>query len=131
MKSFTRSSFGFARAGTLRSGGTALAIACRTIRRCTPNCFATPRIVPTPKRYSRLICSNTSTLRLLSIALPVLAGQNRVGRSIAIYKVGPNQTANLGPDQSSEIKVNGVVYFGSGQGAVYAYGLKTIEWRDN
>src|SRR6266571_8417872 len=68
----------------------ALAIACRTIRRCTPNCFATPRIVPTPKRYSRLICSNSSTLRLLSIALPVPAGRDRVGRSIAIYKVGPH-----------------------------------------
>src|SRR5438309_5792443 len=85
------SSLGCDRIGTLRSGGTALAIACRTIRRCTPNCFATPRIVPTPKRYSRLICSNSSTLRLLSIALPVPAGRDRVGRSIAIYKVGPNQ----------------------------------------
>src|SRR5881396_1444032 len=90
MNSFTGSSLGCDRIGTLRSGGTALAIACRTIRRCTPNCFATPRIVPTPKRYSRLICSNSSTLRLLSIALPVPAGRDRVGRSIAIYKVGPN-----------------------------------------
>ena len=46
--------------------------------------------VPTPKRYSRLICSNSSTLRLLSIALPVLGWQGQGRRSLAIYKVGPN-----------------------------------------
>lgn len=43
----------------------------------------TPGTVPTPKRYCRRICSNSSTLRLLSITLPVLAGKDRVGRSIA------------------------------------------------
>ena len=70
MNSIAAPSWGLARAGVLRSGGIALASACRTIRRCAPNCFATPRIVPMPRRCSRLICSNSSTFRLLSIALP-------------------------------------------------------------
>jgi hypothetical protein len=55
--------------------------ACRTIRRCTPSFFATARIVPAPCACSRLISSNRSTLRLLSIALPVCFA-DRVGRSI-------------------------------------------------
>jgi len=80
--SITGPSLGFARTGSLRSGRTALS-ACPNIRRCTPSCLATPRTAPTPKRYCRRICSNSSTLRLLSITLPVLAGMDRVGRSIA------------------------------------------------
>ena len=47
-----------------------LASACRTIRRCVFNFFATPWIVPAPNRYSRRISSNSSTLRLLSIGPP-------------------------------------------------------------
>src|SRR5436309_2103792 len=38
---------------------------------------------------------NSSTLRLLSIALPVPAGRDRVGRSIAIYKVGPDESTEI------------------------------------
>src|SRR5437879_1793166 len=86
MNSFTGSSLGCDRSGTLRSGGTALAIACRTIRRCTPNCFATPRIVPTPKRYSRLICSNSSTLRLLSVDRPIFLRSNYQNASCRIRR---------------------------------------------
>ncbi len=70
MNSRTGPSFGLLLAGTLRSGGIALANACRTIRRCVFNFLATPWIVPTPNRYSRRISSNSSTLRLLSIGPP-------------------------------------------------------------
>ena len=52
------------RSGFLHRGGTACAIASRTIRRCTPSFRATPRIVPTPNSYSRRISSYNSTLAL-------------------------------------------------------------------
>ena len=81
MNSITGPSLGLFRAASLRSGGIELARACRTIRRCTPSFFATARIVPAPCACSRLISSNSSTLRLLSIALPVRFA-DRVGRSI-------------------------------------------------
>src|SRR3954453_14941127 len=51
----------------LRSGGIAFAIACRTIRRCTPCFFASPWIV-SPAAYPRRISSNISTFCLLSIS---------------------------------------------------------------
>ena len=66
MKGMAAASFRRARAGTFRSGGTALATASRTIRRCTPNLRATPLIVPAPCSYSRRISSYSSTLFLLS-----------------------------------------------------------------
>ena len=72
MNSRTGPSFGLLLAGVFLSGGIALASACRTIRRCVFNFFATPWIVPTPNRYSRRISSNSSTFRLLSIGPPSL-----------------------------------------------------------
>ena len=103
MNSITGPSLGLFRAASLRSGGIALASACRTIRRCTPSFFATARIVPDPWACSRLISSNSSTLRLLSIVLPVRSrGQ---GRPIYRLRVGPNVTIEVGPLQSSEITV--------------------------
>ena len=69
------------RTASLRFGGIALASACRTICRCTPRFFATARIELAPCACSRLISSNSSTLRLLSIALPVCFA-DCVGRSI-------------------------------------------------
>ena len=65
MNSFTGSSRGFRRSGRFRSGGTASASACRTIRRCTPSFRDTPWIVPTPNSCSRRISSNNSTFVLL------------------------------------------------------------------
>lgn len=53
MNSFTGPSLGCSRAGRFLSGGTALASACRTIRRWTPSFFATARIVPAPCSNSR------------------------------------------------------------------------------
>jgi hypothetical protein len=44
-----------------RGGGTALASACRTVRRCTRCRTASSRIDTPPARQSRLICSNSST----------------------------------------------------------------------
>ena len=41
-----------------RRAGTALRIASRTARRCTPSLRATPWIVPAPNSYSSRICSN-------------------------------------------------------------------------
>src|SRR5215470_10982626 len=55
------------RSTCLRSGGSALANAWRTIRRCTLSLSATALIVPTPNSYSLRICSNSSTLALRSI----------------------------------------------------------------
>ena len=50
------------RAYALRAGGTALASACRTVRRCTRCLSANSRIDRCSTRLSRLICSNSSTL---------------------------------------------------------------------
>src|SRR5262249_38178857 len=44
-----------------RGGGTALARAWRTVRRCTRCRTASSRIEDPPARQSRLICSNSST----------------------------------------------------------------------
>src|SRR5579862_1115714 len=60
------------RSSFFRGFGSALPIASRTIRRCTPNFWATPAIVPTPNSYSRRICSNNSTLALQSNESPLL-----------------------------------------------------------
>lgn len=46
MNPFAGLSLGCSRSGLFRSGGSALASACRTIRRCTPDSRAIPRIVP-------------------------------------------------------------------------------------
>jgi hypothetical protein len=46
----------------LRGGGTALASACRTVRRCTRCLSASSRIDNFSTRLSRLIRSNSSTL---------------------------------------------------------------------
>jgi hypothetical protein len=60
----TGSSIGAANTRFLRSGGTAKANACRTVRRCT-RCFcASSRIDSSSRRRSRRITSNNSTLDL-------------------------------------------------------------------
>ena len=95
MTSWTAPSLGQARSGLFRFAGSALPKASRTIRRCTPNLRATPRIVPSPCSYSRLICSNSSTLALQSTAASVLgSAHNRVVGPT--FKVGPNQTIKRG-----------------------------------
>jgi hypothetical protein len=71
MKSITGPRLGRLLTARFRSGGVALAKACRTIRRRTPSFRYTPWIVPVPCVYSRLISSNSSTFVLLSIGLPV------------------------------------------------------------
>src|SRR5437870_4407964 len=96
MNSRTGPSFGLPLADLLRSGGIALASACRTTRRCVLNFLATPRMVPTPNRYSRRICSNSSTLRLLSIGLPVARGSRRQIRPIRDYRWGQIKSAKRG-----------------------------------
>lgn len=104
MKSATAPSFGFRRSGVFRSGGIALAYACRAIRRCTRNFFATPWIVPAPCAYSRRICSNSSTFAFLSIGLPVrFCKQNR---PIVFYRWAKSK-ARSGPTQNSEITKQG------------------------
>jgi len=75
-----------------RGLGKALAIASRTIRRCTFTFLATPAIVPPPNSYYRRISSNSSTLALHSNGLP-LAGYGPIQgiRSLprwAIYESG-------------------------------------------
>src|ERR1700683_793102 len=66
MKAFTGSILGLPRVLTFRSRGTASPNASRTMRRWIRSFLATPLIVPTPWSYSRRICSNSSTLALLS-----------------------------------------------------------------
>jgi hypothetical protein len=77
--------------------------ACRTIRRCTPNVFATARMVPTPCSYSRRIPSNSSTFALLSnrTSVPACYRRNRFACPCS-YKVGPVLVITLGPVQISE-----------------------------
>src|SRR5580692_8532449 len=65
-------SFQRGRSVFFRGFGSALPMASRTIRRCTPSFWATPAIVPTPNSYSRRICSNNSTLALQSNESPLL-----------------------------------------------------------
>ena len=57
---------GCCRSCSLRSGGIALAIAWRTIRRCTA-CFFDNSWIVSPAACPRRISSNSSTLLLLSI----------------------------------------------------------------
>src|SRR4051812_5189282 len=59
-------SFQRGRSAFLRTAGSALPIASRTIRRCTFSFFATPAIVPMPNSYSLRISSNSSTFVLQS-----------------------------------------------------------------
>ena len=63
-------SFGATRTGALRSGGTAFASACRTVRRCTPYFSDSARTDNCSTRSSRRIASNNSTLDLATSALP-------------------------------------------------------------
>ena len=77
-----------------RGDGSALPIASRTIRRCTPNFLATPTIVPTPNSYSRRISSNSSTLALQSNESP--PSGLRPNQSTRSSIGGPKQTAELG-----------------------------------
>src|ERR1035438_4214641 len=65
IQGMTGAIFALSRLACFRGFGTALPIASRTIRRCTPNFCATPLIVPTPCLYSRRICSNNSTFVVL------------------------------------------------------------------
>ena len=101
MNSITGPSLGLFRTASFASGGIALASACRTIRRCTPSFFATARIEPAPCVCSRLISSNSSTLRLLSIAPPSWLAE--IGQADLSVRVGPNVMIEVGPLQSSEI----------------------------
>jgi hypothetical protein len=90
-------SFACGRPVFLRGLRKALAIASRTIRRCTLTLLATPAIVLTPNSYSRRISSNSSTLALQSNGLP-LAGYGPIQsiRSLprwakSKHQSGPNQ----------------------------------------
>jgi hypothetical protein len=95
MKSLTAASFGQARSACFRFAGSELSRASRTIRRWTPNFRATPRILHSPCSYSRLICSNSSTLALESTATSILDTAH--GRVVgSTFKVGPNQTIKRG-----------------------------------
>src|SRR5450432_2996046 len=89
-------SLGRTRAGTFRSGGTALATASRTIRRCTPSFRATPLIVPAPCSYSRRISSYSSTLFLLGKTTSVFSFSCRKQSTGFAFQGGPNQTIEVG-----------------------------------
>src|SRR5512143_2091776 len=75
----TGSKRGHDRTGRRRSEGHAFCNAWRTRRRWTPNCRATPAMVPIPNSYSRRICSNSSTFCLRFIMAPLLP-ENQVNR---------------------------------------------------
>src|SRR5207249_4015050 len=94
MNGIAACSLGCGRSVFFRGLGKALAIASRTIRRCTFTFLATPAIVPTPNSYSRRISSNSSTLALHSNGLP-LPGNARIRVSVRCQG-GPNQTAEMG-----------------------------------
>src|SRR5205823_13021703 len=94
IKGIAACSFGCGRSVFFRGLVKALAIASRTIRRCTFTFLATPAIVPTPNSYSRRISSNSSTLALQSNGLP-LPGNARIRVSVRC-QAGPIQTAEMG-----------------------------------
>jgi hypothetical protein len=97
MKAIAGSSFGRPHTGVFRSTGIALSTASRTMRRCIPNFLAIPRIVPSPCSYSRRICSNSSTLALLSTRPPLgRLSPKRSTRYMAFSKGGPNQSIEWG-----------------------------------
>src|SRR5437016_527651 len=101
IKGITACSFGCGRSVFLRGLGKALAIASRTIRRCTFTFLATPAIVPTPNSYSRRISSKSSTLALQSNGFP-LSGYSPIQgiRSLPRWAKLDRRT---GPIQSTEI----------------------------
>jgi hypothetical protein len=92
-KSTAASIFHRRRSAFFRGFGIALAIASRTMRRCTPSFFAMPAIVPTPNSYSRRICSKSSTLALQFNEPPARTKPNQSTRSL--WR-GPKYTAELG-----------------------------------
>jgi hypothetical protein len=84
-----------------RGGGTALASACRAVRRCTRCRTASSRIDTPPARQSRLICSNSSTRDL---AIPDLRAdsndakdQIQGGATIPRRHAGPPAQARSPP----------------------------------
>src|SRR5437667_537709 len=101
IKGITACSFGCGRSVFLRGLGKALAIASRTLRRCTFTFLATPAIVPTPNSYSRRISSKSSTLGLQSHGFP-LSGYSPIQgiRSLPRWAKLDRRT---GPIQSTEI----------------------------
>ena len=58
-----------------------------------PTSGTLPRVLPTPCLYSRRLCSNSSTSRLLSVVLPVPKFGDRVGDPL---RSGPNQMIKVG-----------------------------------
>ena len=104
MNAIAGPSLGFSRSATLRSLGTALAKASRTIRRCTPSFFPTPLIVPTPCSYSLRISSNSSTFLLLfnRTSFPASIWRNE-GTRFLVVQGGANSDDRKGPIQSIEI----------------------------
>src|SRR6266436_2366832 len=67
------------------------------MRRGIPNFLAIPRIVPPPCSYSRRICSNSSSLALLSTRPPLgRLSPKRSTRYLVFSKVGPNQSIERG-----------------------------------
>ena len=98
------------RTGIFRSGGTAFANACRTVRRCTPYLSANARTDNSSTRSSRRIASNNSTLDLATSAPPERRqqhsepsgwGQIRPSQQVpGVSEVGPNQAVTVGPNQT-------------------------------
>jgi len=115
MNAIAGPSLGFSRSATLRSLGTALAKASRTIRRCTPSFFPTPLIVPTPCSYSLRISSNSSTFLLLSnrTSFPASIWRNE-GTRFLVIQGGANSDDRKGPIQSIEIRRKNVLFWRHG-----------------
>src|SRR6516164_9770556 len=130
----TASRTGAARTGTLRSGGSGEAIACRTVRRCTSYLRASDRIDIRLRCQSKRIAANSSTLcdpipahprdepsptpstiRLARAVVPHQPGVSsppaiRWGQIKVLRRhrgsswVGPNQRRTVGPFQSATAK---------------------------
>src|SRR6267378_5570734 len=77
-----------------------------------PNFLAIPRIVPPPCSYSRRICSNSSTLALLSTRPPLgRLSPKRSTRYMVFSKVGPNQSIEWGQIRISKPPIVDEVVF--------------------
>src|SRR5438046_299840 len=102
MTAATGSSRGRGRTGGALCRGTALCTASRTSRRCTPNCRATPWIVPIPNSYSRRICSNSSTVAVLRRISPPPTVLLVPGAYAAAAQGGPFPAIELGQTRVSK-----------------------------
>jgi hypothetical protein len=115
MKGINGAIIGRFRSHCRRSGGAALASACRTTWRCTPSLRAMPSTVPAPDSYSLRICSHSPTFAFLSNPRLLLLQQEASG-----LRGGPFYSIDMSRFRISKSRAEPIIYIGdSGTGKTH------------